>query len=479
MLVDSELDRIVYLGAENPTSLRHGSIEVGQNITKIVRSAAGDRLFVLSAGEQPRLSPEAELPALTVIDDGPHPEVFARYELSDPFSELTLDPEGQWVVLTGATDASVVVNPNELILIDVSDANFEPVTKTIRSFGGRPTEVSFTPELGLPEGPRRRLLLVQTERDVSILDLMFLDRTESTLGLPQTESGQSASPVSVVVDDGDPEDVNDTRLAVQLGGQSDVVLVEFLADPDRSFRLLPRLADAGGIPSQIAFVNTDQGLRLAALNGTQAQAALIDPVTTGADFIRLPGNFTRLTRLTAGLDEGGLGDVALLWGPNVSQVAFWSLGQTGDSPFRSVEGFDLQVGVQQVLDVPGDNQNRKLLQTGGAQEFFILDLQARQSFPMVTQGGVSLSVSPDGERAWALRPGSKEFAQIDLQTLHPRSVAAERPIDGVFDIEAENGGRALVALHARGSYSVTLLDAEEPDPAASRHYPGLMLEDLQ
>jgi hypothetical protein len=40
------------------------------------------------------------------------------------------------------------------------------------------------------------------------------------------------------------------------------------------------LTDVGGVPSDIAFVRTDGGLRLAALVPTRSAAVLVDPVTS-------------------------------------------------------------------------------------------------------------------------------------------------------------------------------------------------------
>ena len=63
-----------------------------------VASPKKDRLFVLSQGEQPRRKKDDELPRLTVIDTAP-PRVTSTYDLSDPFSGLSLDPEGQWAIV--------------------------------------------------------------------------------------------------------------------------------------------------------------------------------------------------------------------------------------------------------------------------------------------------------------------------------------------------------------------------------------------
>jgi hypothetical protein len=140
-----------------------------------------------------------------------------------------------------------------------------------------------------------------------------------------------------------------------------------------------------------------------------------------------------------------------------------------------------------VQGVPGESfSHLKILESTSAAEFYVLDLDKRQSFPMLTNAvGFQLSVSPDGQRSWALRPGTEEFASIDFSTLHPTSVQVERPVSGVFDVRRPDGGRTLIALHSGGSairaqgVGATVLDAINPDTALSRFYGGLLLGGLR
>src|SRR5690606_36897679 len=122
--------------------------------------------------------------------------VKARFTLSDPVREMAIDPLGEWVVLHGAQ--GVVANPNELILVRADDASSTPIPKTLRSFGGRPRRLSFTPVLDVPNGPPRRLLVVQTDYDVSLIDLLEPERDEVTIVLPKRKDGTSATPAQVV-----------------------------------------------------------------------------------------------------------------------------------------------------------------------------------------------------------------------------------------------------------------------------------------
>jgi hypothetical protein len=171
-----------------------------------------------------------------------------------------------------------------------------------------------------------------------------------------------------------------------------------------------------------------------------------------------------------------LADVALLWSQTQSSVAVWSLGRTDAQAFRSIDLLNLDAQVNQVFDVPGDTLGRRKLLQAPDSRFFVLDLERRQSFPMLSNGALSLTVADDGLRAWAFQPGSPRLAQIDLRTLEPTSLTIERAIAEVFDISSSgDDARTLFALHGGGARGVTLLDAVQPDTAQTRFYPGLLL----
>lgn len=478
-LPDNPLSRVVVLQSSSPRELSRTALPVGQNIVRLQPDVSGDGLLVLSSGVQPRQNPEDELPSLTLLDTREEPRVTARYELGEPFSALTLDPEGRWVVLSGA-DENFVTNPNQLLLIDLTDPNFEPLTKTIRSFGAAPERFRFTEALDVPGGPRR-FLIVETRQDVTLVDLDDPSRPEITIGLPQTPSGAPGRSVQVVVHPGLETEEEDALLAIRLENDPNIVLVNFTAtEGGGDFNLTLNLVDVGSAPAALEFVSTDGGLRLAALVPGRREASLVQPATTTVDRVALPAAFDRLRRVTDGaLPNATDGDVALLWSATSNMVAFWSLGRTDDRAFRSVDVLNLDARVLDVLDVPGDALgHRKLLRAENAR-FFVLDLERRQSFPMLSRGDLSLTVAPDGLRAWAFSAGSSRFAKVDLETLQPTNLEIDHPIHQIFDISAgTNGERTLVAVHGAGARGATLLDARDPDTATTRFYPGLLLGEL-
>lgn len=245
--------------------------------------------------------------------------------------------------------------------------------------------------------------------------------------------------------------------------------------------------DAGGQPSTIDFVETNRGLRLAALVPSRRQAVLFDPATSKGELVEFNQPYSGVARVTGLVsDRPEAGDVALLYSDSAASIAFWRLGTASSTPYASFDEYPVDNRVSQVIDVPGNEHSYLKLLTGtSGDEFFLLDLRSRLSHPMRALSRFALRLAPDGQRAWAFAPGGRELAQLDFSNKHPATVALERPLLDVFDIERSDGsGRSLLGLHGAPSpevtddpdLGVTLFDAIRPDSADTRFYSGLMLE---
>lgn len=484
---DAGLDRVLMVTSPAEHQLEVAPLPVGKNVVAITTSVDKRRLFVLSKGEQPRYRPDDERPQLLVIDGTSSPEITERFELDDPLTKLAIDPQGDWVAAYEAD--STVMNPNEIVLFAL-EGNSVVQSKTIRSFGGFPLELVFTDPLTLPSGRTKRFLVVRTDRDITLVDLSDLKSSEKTVKLPEVEKDKTSVPAQIVYDDGDPDNPNDARLAVRLVDQSDVVILDLApASDDRDFMITPNIVDVGGVPSAIDFVRTGRDgkdLRLAALVPGRLRATLVDPASTATETVNFPVPYSRMTRITDSVNGAPEeGDVALLWSEDARGIAFWSLGQASSTPFRSVDANDIDVAVSRVIDVPAPNRHIKLLASAGADRFFVLDLEKRQTFPMLTRGsGFRVNVAPDGKRLWAFLPNHGELSSIDLSDLHPTALSVRERISQVHDVKRGDGGRAALVLHgsdnaASTNLSVTLLDALRPDSADSRFFGGLYLEGLR
>ena len=498
-LVDDGAHRVVVAEPLAGQDLSRRSFAVGHGVVRADVSPDRTRLFVLSAGDLPRKSDADELPSLTVLErkTGAPDVVVRKYPLATPVSGIAIDPLGRWAALYaaggGGPNVAFVENPNEIVLVDLDapPGQDAPITRTIRSFGGRPQRLTFTPVLGLPQGPRR-LLVVETEQDVTLLDLDHAKdtppRPEITVRLTNGDSAQALVPAGVVVDDGDPARSDDARIGVRLANDPDVVTLTLEppsadAGPAGPNDFKPRinLTDVGGPATDIAFVRTDGGLRLAALVPSKSTAVLVDPDTSVTTTVQLSDPFGRISLITnvVGAPSPGT-DVALLYpaeGTATSGVAFWSLGKTSGQPYRSVEVLAIATPLSRVVDVPVPHPELKVLESSG-NAFYVLDLKARTASPLTTLGAATVEVSQDGERLWAWQKGGTNLAAIQLATIHPVPLVLDRRIDAVFDVARDDGGKSVVAVHESGAVGATVVDANAPDTATAKSFSALLLEGI-
>ena len=474
-VIDSTQQRLTLISSPAPLALSAQSVPLGTDLASALTSADRQTLFVLSRGVQPQRKPDDEPPKLQLVDGGPAPKLGKSYKLTEPMDHLALDPQNEWAALYGGS--GVVVNPNELELVDLTKEGDAALTsKTLRSFGGQPNRFTFSAPLAISGADPKRFLIVERDSDLVLIDLATPEAKEVTVPLPSTDKGGTATSAQVAYD------ADSATIAVRVTGTTSVFMIQLTAPTQdgQDFSVVTNLVDVGGLPSAIAFVHNTQGLRLVALVGQNA--VLVDPVTAITQSATMPAAFTGIRLITNDLNPDATspnGDVALLYGPNITQIAYFNLGGAPGALFRSIDPYDIGVAVKDVIDVPGqDFSDRKLLETPSG-NFYVLDLTNRQSAPMETKSGLSLEIAPDGDRVWAFQSNSFGFATVDFETLHPISLQAERPVSAVFDIAAASGGRSAIALHLGtdepSGIGATALNALAPSTATARFYSGFEL----
>ncbi len=496
-LVDDAAHRTVFVSAKPGQEVELHAEEVGHGVVSALTSPDLTTLFTLSTGDFPRKSERDQKPSLQVFQRPAPGADFTgkKYDLSAPLSGVAIDPEGRYAALyaAGKGSTSFVENPNEIVLVDLKAPAGQdaPVSRTLRSFGGRPQRLTYTPTLNLPGGTRR-LLVVETEQDVSIVDLDHMHdavpRPEITVRLTSGANAQVLTPAGVVFDDGDPTRADDARIGIRVANDTNVVTLTLgpstaapgAPPPPNDFTPTINLTDVGGVASDIRFVRTDGGLRLAALVPSARKAVLVEPDTSLTTDVQLDEPFQQMSLITSVVGGGSGTDVALLYGASsgaTSGVAFWALGKTSGQPYRSVEVLGIAGSVTRVIDVPAPHPELKVLQ-GSGDAFYVLNLATRTAAPLTTLSTATLDLSRDGERLWAFQKNTQNLSLITLGNVHPVPLYVDLAIDDVFDIDRLGGGHALVALHRYGSLGVTVFDADIPDAANSRTTGGLLLGGL-
>jgi hypothetical protein len=335
-------------------------------------------------------------------------------------------------------------------------------------------------------------LVVEREHDLALVDLADLAAPEITIGLPELPNGGSATPLDVVDHTGIDGEVH-SMLAVQLQGDSNVYLLTINASTssEHAFSVDGNEVDVGGAPRRLDFVQTrkDGGLRLAALVPDKLQASLVDPASGAVQAVGLPAGFTQIRRITDAVSESSGQDIALLYGENTNSIAFWQLGTTTGTPYRSIDAYDIGINVSQVLDIPSEKfADRKILAgssaNGGQRQFYVLDLRDRKSFPLDVLNDLTLNLSPTGDQLWAYGSG-EGFAQLKFDPLLPSSLYTQENIVFVHDFATSSGnGRSALALHAiptqgHQSLAATLFDGESPDTAKTKFFSSLELRGIK
>jgi hypothetical protein len=489
-VLDPAFNQVLMLTSPEVRQLDVARLGVGRDVVQFKTSRERDRLFVLSRGITPRYKSTDEPPQLRVFDGGTQPKQLAQYVLQDPYEKLEIDALGEWLIVHGSE--GLVSNPNELMLIKPGEDEDVRPPKALDSQGGKPIGFKFTSSLSVPGAASRRLLVVQRERDLAIIDLEDLAAPEITVGLPKRVDGSYATPGDVVFHDGVEGEIG-AMLAVQLVGDPNVFILTLGAatGSEHAFSLEANLVDVGGVPTKLDFVQTrkDGGLRLAALVPDRKAAKLIDPASSTVLDVPLPAAFSDIRRITDAVSEDSGEDIALLYGSDTNVIAFWQLGTTTGTPYRSIDAYEIGIKVGDVRDIPGEAfADRKILASsvsGASQQFYVLDLKERKSFPLDVLRNLTLNLSPDGQRLWAFSEGGEGFAQLTFEPLQPASLYAQQPISYVNDFETLRAGeRSAVALHVtptRGNYSLaaTLFDGTRPSTAQTKFVSHLEWEGIK
>lgn len=514
-LLDAPNNRLVMVTAAADNGLGPlQSVPIGHGEVAVTPSPDGTSLLVLATGDSPAGAPSAQA-SLTLVTPAASGPGFSsqRYVMQAPMPNLAVDPLGRYAVAYAGSSAQTTFleNKDEIVIFDLtlppstSATAPNPVFRSLRSFGGTPQKLTFTPQLSMASGStypaKRRLLVVESEIDVTLLDLTDAFKpvppSEITVRLTSGTSAKQITPAGVSVDPGDGAQ-SLPRIAVGSSNDTNVftlTLEEAIPNGPADDDFLPslNLTDIGGVPSDLAFVRTDAGLRLAALVPTKESAVLVEPDTSVTTSVALQAPYTNLSLVTSDIDPTATGDVAMLWNATTpggaaalttgtAGVALWSLSKSVGQPYGSVDVLDVSPAIEQVLAVPSPNQQLKILELSNGSGFYVLDLGNGTAAPLETSQTAALEVAPDGQRLWAFAQGGTNLAVIDfaatdaLSMLAPIQLSTELPISAVFDVARPGGGRSLIAIHDVGTIGATIFDALNPTQTPPHRASALLLE---
>jgi hypothetical protein len=128
--------------------------------------------LVLSRGARGDLGVDPEPGSLTAI---PSAGAARRYALGSPFNALSQTDDGRYAMAyfrPQSASGRLLYNPNEVAVVDLDapPSSTNPTPRTVRSFGGVPNSVVFSPGIEIG-GVSRRFAVVLSDAYVTLLDL--------------------------------------------------------------------------------------------------------------------------------------------------------------------------------------------------------------------------------------------------------------------------------------------------------------------
>lgn len=487
-------------------ALRPAAVRIGADPVLAVRRNGHDELLVLTQGapSQPGVVPEEA--TLTVVP-GARGQAGAPRELTLParFNTLAQSPDGRFVVAffapgTTQTPGAALFNPNEIAVLDLdAPPGTSAVARTVRSFGGVPLAVAFSPQLSLPDG-MRSLAVVLSDNYVTLLDLDNPARSEITVPLTLTTDIRNRRPTQVLFETSSHE----PAIYVRADGTEDIYVLRLTAAAERApgaNDFTPSLSQltAGVLPLDMALVGDPEDPRLLVL-AASGDAWIFNARTSQQTRVSLaePGVASQAAPNRIFLFEGQspaepkARPRALLLGENTGRrnVTFVDLDGIEEQRTKNLDLRPMGAAVARTHFFPA--QGVALVEHApgsGSTGFSVIDLVRRTVAPIVASialGGIHVGpADPGGPARMWIAPAAgmsgldTHLSFLDLDSFSPGDVRLDARIGGVMPFARDTDGKLRVLVdHGSATGHVTIVDGDAPDRATARTARGFLLNDL-
>jgi hypothetical protein len=442
------------------------------------RRRGANEVLIVSFGRRASARKEAEPAVLSALDGSGN---LREYELGDtPFDKLEQSRDGRFAFLYKGTQSNrLLSNQNAIAIVDL-DA--EPKDddavhlRTLVSFGDSPLDVVFSPVMPVL-GEERRLAVVLSQANVTLLDLDHLDRQETTVQL-SSGSGQMVQPVQVSFN------ADASELYVRGAGSNDVFVFTLSARPPsdeepgerphNDFRPFIDQLGVGGIPSDMDLYGEGDETRLLVLSASAAQAAVVETGTSQVTTVTLPQAASRLYLFEAPSPRDDTSaERALLYQTGSNTLMFLDLRDLEERGSRNLELLHLDEGVQQLIPMPEEQRVLVIHDTAGAS---LVDLASRTVLPITASTVLQDAEFDAGRRRFWVAPVGQPFlAWLDLETGEPRELLLDAPIAQF--VPMFSAGKVAV-LHDSDVGHLTIVDAESPTREGASSARGFLLSSI-
>lgn len=443
-----------------------------------LRNGDTEEALVLCAGRRGSADADPEPAALVALDaEGNSREYLLG---NSPFDALQQSEDGRYAFLfkTGSA-ARVLDTPNEIALVDLDadpDDDGALTRRILRSFGDTPERVVFSPRMPVL-GIERRLAVVLTKSDVTLIDLDNLDRRETTVQL--SGSGTAVVPEQVLFD------TEAEVIYVRAQASDDVFVLSLQArpgdtedegdgTPHNDFRPFINQLGVGQRPTDMAFYGEGDSARVLVVSQVQSQAFVVDAGSSQVTALPLPTDPARALLFEGeSPDDDRIAQRALLYREGTRQVVFLDLEGIEERGTQNLELLTLESDI--VSLVPMLDEGLALVLHGGS-SVSLLDLADRTVSPIVASVELSNAMfDRPRRRLWVGPSGQPWVGLLDLDTGRTDEVLLDSNIDGV--VPMFEAGK-LAVMH-RGSYGhVTVLDAADPVRERAASVRGFFAEGL-
>jgi len=479
------------------TSSKPRMVPVGKYPVAAVKHSGSNQMLVLSQGDSGSASVKGIPAQLGIIDAKASVDPIA-YTLAGRFDGLAQSADGRFLVLyhtsstQNASDTGLF-NPNEMTIVDFKTPPSPTVpipTKSIRSLGGVPTRIEFSPPYPFAAGSRA-LAVVLSQNYVTILDLDHPERTEVSVPLCPQSSGCTYSPDQIVFDPGN------KNIYVRAGNAKDIFQITLTdlwpslpaaGSVDNDFHASLSMLSVGANPAGMILYGSGKEARLAVLAPANKSLVIIDPNTSHSLTVPTSIPATAIVPFTDLDTVGTLKNRAMLVDTlyGSTSVLFADLQQvetTGglaisDSPLRGAAS-DVWPLVDQGIAVLVLGKSRSIT------AFTVVEFATRK-FIDITAGETFSSPTLEARnpsRLWGVDSGTKlSFVNLVARegeaALAPSFVWLDQNITSIqaLDAKSSDGHRYLVVGQSDPDNigNLTFLDADKPDRATARTAYGFL-----